>query len=47
MEQMFDLDVQVQKNQPTTSVMPDSSTSFGSGSCFCTIAGCDYRNTAM
>ncbi|WP_193789829.1 FDLD family class I lanthipeptide [Tumebacillus flagellatus] len=41
MEQLFDLDVQV-KTQASTSVMPDSSTSFGSGSCFCTISGCAW-----
>jgi hypothetical protein len=42
MEQMFDLDVQVKQNQVATSMMPDSSSSFGSNSCFCSIASCQY-----
>ncbi|MBL0388644.1 FDLD family class I lanthipeptide [Tumebacillus sp. ITR2] len=44
MEQMFDLDVQVNQSQVSTSMMAESSTSFGSGSCFCTIASCSLQD---
>ncbi|MBL0388642.1 FDLD family class I lanthipeptide [Tumebacillus sp. ITR2] len=46
MEQMFDLDVQVNQSQASTSMMADISTSFGSGTCFCTISGCSVQDAS-